>query len=143
MQIGIVGLPRAGKTTVFNALTRGHAATEVQGSGSSDPNVGVVKVPDVRLDRLAELFKPKKITPAEITYIDMVGTPRGFGKGEGISGPFLNQLARTDALIHVVRAFENPAVPHVSDTINPERDIATVNLELAYSDLGIVERRLE
>lgn len=143
MEIGIVGLPRAGKTTVFNALTRGHAGTEVRAASAADPNVGVVKVPDSRLDRLADLFHPKKITPAEITYVDMVGTPRGFGKGEGISGPFLNQLARTDALIHVVRAFENPAVPHVSDTIDPERDIATVNLELAFSDLGIIERRLD
>lgn len=143
MEIGIIGLPRSGKTTVFNALTRGHAETEMRAGAGGESNVAVVKVPDPRLDRLAAMFNPKKITPAEVTYIDMVGTPRGFGKGEGISGPFLNQLARTDALIHVVRAFENPAVPHLSDTIDPDRDAATVNLELAFSDLGILERRLE
>ncbi|MBI4498546.1 MAG: redox-regulated ATPase YchF [Chloroflexi bacterium] len=143
MDIGILGLPRSGKTTIFNALTRGHAQLTGHAGGAAEPNVGVVKVPDPRLETLAAMFHPKKVTPAEITYLDMVGTPRGFGKGEGISGPFLNQLARADALLHVVRAFENPAVPHVAESVDPDRDIATVNLELAFSDLGILERRLE
>jgi GTP-binding protein YchF len=140
MDLGIIGLPQSGKTTVFNALTRGHADTAARGS---EPNVGVVKVPDPRLDRLAELFHPKKVTPAEVTYIDIAAAPSGFGKGQGISGPFLNALARTDALIHVVRMFENPAVAHVEGSIDPDRDIASMDLELAFSDLGILERRVE
>lgn len=140
MDIGIIGLPQSGKTTVFNALSRGHADTAARGS---EPNVGVVKVPDPRLDRLAEMFHPKKVTPAEVTYVDVAASGAGFGKGQGIQGQFLNALARTDALIHVVRMFENPAVPHIEVTIDADRDIGSINLELAFSDLGILERRVE
>ncbi|MCX6022325.1 MAG: redox-regulated ATPase YchF, partial [Chloroflexi bacterium] len=133
--------PQVGKTTVFNALSRGHADTAARGA---EPNVGVVKVPDPRLDRLTDLYRPKKITPAEVTYIDVAAAPSGgFGKGQGISGPFLNALARTDALIHVVRMFDNPAVSHIEGSVDAERDIASMSLELAFSDLAILERRVD
>ena len=140
MDIGIIGLPQSGRTTVFNALSRGHADTAARGN---EPNVGVVKVPDPRLDRLAELFNPKKVTPAEVTYVDVAASGGGFGKGQGIAGQFLNALARTDALIHVVRMFENPAVAHIEVSLDADRDIGSINLELAFSDLGILERRVD
>jgi GTP-binding protein YchF len=140
MELAIVGLARSGKTTVFNALTGGHAAT---GSyGAVEPNIGVVRVPDSRVDRLAGIFKPKKIAYAEITYLDFPGTGAGFGK-EGPGGPFVNALARADALIHVVRAFEDPAVPHPEESVDPARDIGTMDLELAFADIGLIERRLQ
>ncbi len=141
MDVGIIGLAQAGKTTVFNAVTRGKAQT---GFGAAhEPNVGVVKVPDPRLDTLAAMFKPKKVTPAEIRYVDFPPAGAHFGKGEGPGGAFLNEVRRVDALIHVVRAFHDPAVPHPEGSIDPARDIATLELELAFADLAVIERRLE
>src|SRR5688572_28751064 len=142
MQLGIIGLARSGKTTVFNAVTRGSAQVGAY-SSSSQPNVGVVNVPDSRVDRLAELYKPKKITYATIQYVDFPAAGESFGKGEGPAGKFINELARIDALIHVVRAFEYDAVPHPEVIIYPERDIATMDLDLALIDLSIIEKRLQ
>lgn len=142
MQLGIIGLARSGKTTVFNAVTRGTAQVGAY-SSSAQPNVGVVNVPDERVDRLAEMYKPKKVTFATIQYVDFPAAGESFGKGEGPAGKFINDLARTDALIHVVRAFEDDAVPHPEVTIDPDRDIATMDLELSFADLSIIEKRLQ
>jgi len=142
MQLGIIGLARSGKTTVFNAVTRGSAQVGAY-SSSNQPNVGVVHVPDERVDRLAEMYHPKKTTYATIQYVDFPAAGESFGKGEGPAGKFINDLARMDALIHVVRAFEDETVPHPDVTIDPHRDIATMDLELAFADLGIVEKRLQ
>jgi len=143
MDLGIIGLAKSGKTTVFNSLTRGHAETSAFSRGGSDPNVGVVKVPDSRLDQLVALDNPKKVTPAEVRYIDFAAIADTFSKGAGIKGVFLNEMGKVDALIHVVRAFTDPSIPHANDSIDPGRDIETINLELLYSDAAIVERRLE
>lgn len=143
MQIGIVGLPQSGKTTVFNLLTRGSADTSAFGAIHDKPNVGVAKVVDERVDALTEIFNPKRKTYAELTYVDMPAPPDGFGKTRGISGQFLNQLQRMDALLVVVRAFEDPSVAHVAESIDPLRDAETMLYEIAFADLEIVERRLE
>lgn len=142
MQLGIIGLARSGKTTVFNAVTRGTAQVGAY-SSSAQPNVGVVNVPDERVDRLAEMYRPKKVTYATIQYVDFPAAGESFGKGEGPAGKFINDLARTDALIHVVRAFEDDSVPHPEVTIDPDRDIATMDLELSFADLSIIEKRLQ
>ena len=138
MDIGIIGLSRSGKSTIFNCLIHGN----VDGSGQGDRvNLGVAKVPDPRLDRLAEIFQPQRVVPAEVRYVDVPFTPRGLGKTEGFSGQLLNHLSRCDALLHVVREFGEPSVPHEEGSVDAERDIATMDLELAYSDMGILERR--
>ncbi len=142
MEIGIIGLAKSGKTTVFNALTRGSAQVSAAAQGNK-ANIGVAKVPDARLERLAEIYKPKKKTPAEVTYVDIPGAPEGLGKEAGIGGEFLNRLQRVDALLHVVRAFDDPAVPHVQVTVDPYRDIGTLDMELAFSDLAILEKRMK
>lgn len=141
MQLGIIGLARSGKTTVFNAVTRGSALVGAY-SSSVQPNVGVVNVPDERVDRLSSIYHPKKTTYATIQYVDFPAAGESFGKGEGPAGKFINDLARTDALIHVVRAFEDETVPHPEVSIDPERDIVTMDLELTFADLAIIERRL-
>ncbi len=125
---------------MFNAVTRSTAAV---GGYSDQPNVGVVTVPDARVDRLAEVYKPKKTTYATIQYVDFPAAGANFGKGEGPGGKFLNDLARMDALIHVVRVFEDPAVAHPESNIDPDRDIATMDLELTFADLAMIEKRLE
>lgn len=142
MQLGIIGLARSGKTSVFNAVTRGKAQVGAY-SASTQPNVGVVNVPDERVDRLAEIYRPKKVTYATIQYVDFPAAGESFGKGEGPAGKFINDLARMDALIHVVRAFEDEAVPHPEVTVDPHRDVATMDLELAFADLAVIERRLQ
>ena len=135
--MGIIGLARVGKTTVFNAVTRGHVATG--GYGPTEAHIGAVKLPDDRLERLSAHFKPKRTTPAELRFLDF---PGGFGRSE-VEGPFIQALGRTDALIHVVRAFANEAVPHPLGNVDPLRDIETMNMELAFADLALLERRLE
>ncbi|MEX2081187.1 MAG: redox-regulated ATPase YchF, partial [Dehalococcoidia bacterium] len=141
VQLGIIGLARSGKTTIFNAVTRGSAQVGTYSAGTQ-PNIGVVHVPDERVDRLAELYKPKKTTYATIQYVDFPAAGESFGKGEGPAGKFINDLTRTDALIHVVRAFADDSVPHPEGSVDPARDIATMDLELAFADLAIIERRL-
>lgn len=140
MDLGIIGYQRSGKTTVFNAVTRGNAATGAYGAGVQ-PNIGVVKVPDERLDKLAKLFDPKKFTLADIRYIDFPGD--AFSSGQGPSPQFLAQLARCDALIHVARAFTDETVAHPSGSVDAARDIAAMNLELAFADAAFIEKRLE
>lgn len=140
MDLGIIGFQRSGKTTVFNAVTKGHAETGSYGAGVQ-PNIGVVKVPDERLSKLAEMFHPKKFTLADVRYVDFPG--EAFGGGQGPSPQFLAQLARSDALIHVVRAFTDETVPHPAGSVDPARDIAAMDLELAFADAAFIEKRLE
>ena len=147
----ITGLPYVGKTTLFNLLTGGHAATGAFAGAEGETNVGVAKVPDPRVDKLSALYGPKKTTYAEVTYRDLGLAPRvatGEGAfatqaGQGISAQKLGDLRSSDALVHVVRAFRDPAVPHVSSSVDPKRDLATLELELLFADHVVVERRLE
>lgn len=143
MDISIMGLPKSGKTTIFNALTKGHAVTSSYITGGFEPNIGVVKVSDPRLERLENLFHPRRTVPAEVRYVDVAGSPKGLGKSEGISGPYLNYLGQADAIIHVVRAFQNPEVPHPEGSVDPDRDIAAINMEMLFADMAILERRIE
>ena len=144
MQIAIVGLAGGGKTTVFNTLTRGHA--ETGGFGGLQLNVGVVKVPDERLDRLAEIFKPKKVVQADVTYVDLPAPPassEGRIGTEELPAEHLGRLRDSEALLHVVRAFEDPSVPHPLGNVDPWRDLENLDLEFILADLAITERRLE
>ncbi len=138
VDIGIIGLPKSGKTTIFNALSKGKAAIE-----KSTPHIGVAEVPEPRLKMLASTLRPKRVVPAEVKYIDIGASTKGWEKGEGISGELLNQLSNTDALINVVRTFTDETIPHIEGSLDTNRDIATLNLELTFSDLAIIERRLE
>ena len=143
MQICIIGLPNSGKSTIFNALTRGRTETGSHSHSGIAPVIGITKVPDNRLERLQELLKPGKVVPAEIKYVDIAGPTQAISKDKGIYGPYLNYLSNADALIQVVRAFENDKVPHLSGSVNPKRDLNDMDLELVFSDLTIIERRLE
>ena len=141
MPIGIIGLPKSGKTTIFNAVTRGHAQTAAFRAGGTQPHIGVAKVPDQRLSKVVEIVRPQRVVSADLEFIDIPGAPEGLGKSRGIGGEYLSLLQRCDALVLVVRAFEDLAVPHPEQTIDPHRDVATMQMELAYSDLGVLERR--
>jgi ribosome-binding ATPase len=147
MKIGIVGLPQVGKTTIFNLLTQGRVDTSSWG-GSRDAHLGIAQVPDPRVDRLAEIVKPKKVTYATVEYVDLPGLSRGEGKA-ALDGQtkdmatYLNSLKNVDTLLHVVRAFDDPNLPHVEGTVDPLRDIGLFELEMIFSDLAIVEKRLE
>lgn len=142
MLIGIVGLPNSSKTTVFNALTRARVETEAFSSGQFEVHQAVVEVPDPRLDTLAAIFKPKKVTRARVEYKDIGGLAKGISEG-GLSGEILGAVSQNDALLHVVRAFEDPNVLHPEGTVDPARDVAILDAEFILSDLVIVERRLE
>jgi len=144
VQIAIVGLAASGKTTVFNTLTRGHA--ETGGYGALTLNVGVVKVPDERLDRLAEIFKPRKVVHADVTYVDLPAPPpssEGHVGTEELPAEHLARLRESDALLHVVRAFDDPSVPHPDGEVDPARDLERLDLEFILADLAMVDRRLE
>ena len=143
MKLGIVGLPNVGKSTLFNALTNAGAASENYPFCTIDPNVGVVAVPDARLDRLAEVYNPEKYTPAVIEFVDIAGLVRGASKGEGLGNQFLANIREVDAIVHVVRCFEDDDIIHVDGAVDPVRDVETINLELIFSDLEIVERRIK
>ncbi len=138
----IIGLPGSGKTTVFNALTRADAATGTFGAAADEPNLATVKVPDPRLDLLTEMFNPQRKVQADVQYLDVAGIAKGIAE-KGMGGQLLGHLAQADALVHVVRAFEDENVPHSEDTVNALRDIETLNLELIFSDLGLVEKRIQ
>ena len=142
MQIAIIGLPNSSKTTVFNALTRGHLETTAYSSGVFELHTAVVDVPDPRIDRLSAMFKPRKTTYAKVTYADVAGLAKGVSEG-GLSGPLLNAISQSDALLHVVRAFEDPDVAHTEGSVDPRRDVEIMDMELLLSDQIIVERRIE
>jgi GTP-binding protein YchF len=141
LSIGIIGRPQSGKTTVFNAVVHGRAETASFRAGGTQPNVGVAKVPDVRLQQLAEISRPRRVVPAEVEYLDVPGVSQDSDHSRGIGGEFLNILQRCDTLALVVRAFNDPAISHVEETIDPFRDVDTMELEMAFSDMGILERR--
>ncbi|MBQ4155852.1 MAG: redox-regulated ATPase YchF [Clostridia bacterium] len=141
MKLGIVGLPNVGKSTLFNAITNAGASAANYPFCTIEPNVGMVCVPDERLDKLAEMFTPDKITPAVIEFVDIAGLVKGASKGEGLGNKFLSHIREVDAVVHVVRCFENNDIVHVDGSIDPARDIETINLELIFSDIEMVERR--
>ena len=143
MKLGIIGLTNIGKTTLFNAITKSHIATNKSLFSTINPNIGIVAVPDERLNRLSEIFKPKKTIPAYIEFVDIAGLVKGAGRGEGMGNKFLVQLREVDALIHVIRFFEDADVAHVESSLDPIRDMQTINLELIVADLESVEKRLE
>lgn len=142
MKIAIIGLPNSGKTTVFNALTRGTAETAAYSSGQLEPNLATVKVPDGRLEVLSQMFKPRKVTYADVQYVDVAGISGGGRQGGGLPPALLNYIGGADALLHVARAFEDASVPHPDGSVDLARDVAAVDLELAFSDLAIIEKRL-
>ena len=142
MKLGIVGLPNVGKSTLFNSLTKAGAESANYPFCTIDPNVGVVTVPDERLNVLGEMYHTKKIIPAAIEFVDIAGLVKGASKGEGLGNQVLANIREVDAIVHVVRCFENSNIVHVDGSINPLRDIETINLELIFSDLEILERRI-
>lgn len=142
MKLGIVGLPNVGKSTLFNSLTKAGAESANYPFCTIDPNIGVVPVPDVRLGQLAALYDSAKITPAVIEFVDIAGLVKGASKGEGLGNQFLSNIREVDAIVHVVRCFEDSNVIHVDGSVDPIRDIETINLELIFSDLEILERRI-
>ena len=142
MKLGIVGLPNVGKSTLFNSLTKAGAESANYPFCTIDPNVGVVTVPDERLKLLGDFYHSKKVTPAVIEFVDSAGLVKGASKGEGLGNQFLANIREVDAIVHVVRCFEDPNVIHVDGSIDPIRDIETINLELVFSDLEILERRI-
>ncbi len=143
MKLGIVGLPNVGKSTLFNAITNAGAQAANYPFCTIEPNVGMVAVPDKRLDVLAEMYHPDKYTPATIEFVDIAGLVRGASKGEGLGNKFLSHIREVDAIVHVVRCFEDGEIVHVDGSIGPTRDMETINLELIFSDIDIVDRRID
>ena len=143
MKLGIVGLPNVGKSTLFNALTKAGAESANYPFCTIEPNVGVVAVPDRRLDRLAEMYHPEKYTPATIEFVDIAGLVKGASKGEGLGNKFLSHIREVDAIVHVVRCFDNDDIIRVENSVSPRGDAETINLELIFSDMELIERRIE
>ncbi len=143
MKLGIVGLPNVGKSTLFNAITKAGAESANYPFCTIEPNVGIVAVPDARLDRLSDMYSPEKYTPAVIEFVDIAGLVRGASKGEGLGNKFLANIREVDAIVHVVRAFDDSNVIHVEGSTDPARDIETIDLELILSDMEYMERRID
>ena len=143
MKLGIVGLPNVGKSTLFNAITNAGAESANYPFCTIDPNVGIVAVPDARLDQLSEMYRPKKTTPAVIEFVDIAGLVKGASKGEGLGNKFLSNIRETNAVVHVVRCFDDDNVIHVEGSADPIRDMDTIDLELVMADLELVERRID
>ena len=143
MKLGIVGLPNVGKSTLFNAITKAKAESANYPFCTIDPNIGLVNVPDERLEKLTKLYNSKKTIPAVIEFYDIAGLVKGASKGEGLGNKFLSHIREVDAIVEVVRAFEDENIVHVDGDINPLRDVETINLELILADMEMVEKRLE
>lgn len=143
MKLGIVGLPNVGKSTLFNAITNAGAQSANYPFCTIEPNIGVVAVPDKRLDKLAEMYDPDKFTPASIEFVDIAGLVKGASKGEGLGNKFLANIRECDAIVHVVRCFDDDDIIHVEGSVDPERDIDTINLELILSDVEVLGRRID
>ena len=142
MELGVVGLPNVGKSTLFNAITKAGIAAENYPFCTIEPNKGVVPVPDERLDKLAALYNSKKITPTMLTFVDIAGLVKGASRGEGLGNKFLSHIRETDAIVHVVRCFDDENITHVDGTVSPKRDIETINYELIFADLETIDKRM-
>ena len=143
MKLGIVGLPNVGKSTLFNAITKAGAEAANYPFCTIDPNVGIVAVPDERLNKLAEMYNPEKATPTNVEFVDIAGLVKGASKGEGLGNKFLSHIREVDSIVHVVRCFEDSNIVHVDGSIGPARDVETINLELIFADLEMLEKRID
>lgn len=143
MKLGIVGLPNVGKSTLFNAITKAGAESANYPFCTIDPNIGIVSVPDERLNMLAKMYNPKKVTPTAIEFLDIAGLVKGASRGEGLGNKFLSHIREVDSIIHVVRCFDDGDIVHVEGSVDPVRDIETINLELVFADLEAIEKRIE